>query len=483
MSTLGKYLYNLLYLLSNILFPVVTFAWAARVLGPEGIGRVQIVLNLAQYFVMVAALGLSVYGVREVARVAGDRERLGRVFFALVTINLVTSLLMLGVYFVVVTATGWLAKDPGLYGVAGLLILTGFLTLDWFYTGVSRFGFLSLRSVVVKSLALAALFLFVRDRNDLLIYLAINVMTVVLTNLWNALEVSRMVRFSFRGVALRSHFSGLGILFLITLMVSIYTVADTLLVGYLAGERAAGLYTAAIRINKILIPFIVALGTVLIPEITRSIDRNHEGRLRKLAGRSFAYLCLVGIPVSMLLFAFAPEIMRIFSGAGFDDAVPAMRISALLPAMIGLGHLFGLQLLVSGGHEKKYLVAVTAGMVVSLILNFWLIPRMQEAGAAVAVTATEAVVTTICILFVFRIFKLSLSWSLAVTTLLVSLVFIPIAWLLRDWMTAPVWILVIGVLASGAWFAGMQRLVIREPHLQELILLLKEKIDIRRRGA
>jgi O-antigen/teichoic acid export membrane protein len=43
-------IYNILLSLTNILFPLISFPYAARILGPKGIGEVQFVMSFAQYF-------------------------------------------------------------------------------------------------------------------------------------------------------------------------------------------------------------------------------------------------------------------------------------------------------------------------------------------------------------------------------------------------------------------------------------------------
>jgi O-antigen/teichoic acid export membrane protein len=274
---------------------------------------------------------------------------------------------------------------------------------------------------------------------------------------------------SFRRLNLRQHIPGLTILFLITATTSFYALGDTLLVGFLAGEEAAGLYTASIKINKIVIPLIVSLGIVLTPRIAQSLNNKdlHEASL--LAGKSFSFICLAGIPVSLGLFAFAPEIMVLFSGSGFATAIPAMQITALLPLVIGLGHLFGLQLLVSGGHEKQYLWATLFGLALSLLLNFTLIPIWQERGAAVANISTEILVTLLSLWFAGRYFTLGLKWGVAVKTLVLCLSFIPLAFWLREWIPGTVLRLGIGVGLSVFIYLIAELMIIRPPFIKELI--------------
>ena len=474
MTTLSKYLYNLLFILSNILFPVITFSYAARVLGPEGIGKVQVVLNFAQYFVLVAALGIPTYGLREVAKVSGDPEKLSKLFSELLTINLLMTLLLLIPFSFLLSTLPQLQPDNQLYWLSGLLVLTGFMTIDWFYTGTEQFRYLSLRSVIIKAVSLVALFLFVRSPEGLIIYLLINILTVMVTNIWNLFNLPVKIRIRFRNLELRKHFSGLTILFLITLAVSVYTLADVLILRIFTDNQSVGFYTAAIKINKILIPVITTLGVVLMPQITQCLAAGDRTTLRTLTERSFAYICLLAIPISAGLLVFAPEIMILFSGVGFEGAVPAMQISAALAILIGLGHLFGLQLLIPGGYEKKYLLATLAGMAVSLTINLLLIPVWKERGAALAMVISEVMVTGASFWFVSRIFSLRFNWTLILKSLAACLVFIPVALLLRETIDGLLLRLIIAVLACAGLYFLIQVAVFRDRHVREAALLVTD---------
>ena len=49
----------------SVLFPLITFPYALRVLGAEGIGKVTYVGSIISYFSLIAMLGISTYAVRE----------------------------------------------------------------------------------------------------------------------------------------------------------------------------------------------------------------------------------------------------------------------------------------------------------------------------------------------------------------------------------------------------------------------------------
>ena len=71
---------NIIRTLLSIIFPLVTFPYVTRVLGPVGLGKTQFASNFISYFVMFAGLGIGTYGIREIAKKRDDKQELSKVF-------------------------------------------------------------------------------------------------------------------------------------------------------------------------------------------------------------------------------------------------------------------------------------------------------------------------------------------------------------------------------------------------------------------
>src|ERR1700743_648979 len=97
-----NYFYNLLLTLVNLLFPILSFPYVSRVLGPVGIGKVQFAFSFATYFVVIAGLGIPIYGTKEIARHKNDKEGRSRVFSELVVIYILTTIIVAIAYLIIV---------------------------------------------------------------------------------------------------------------------------------------------------------------------------------------------------------------------------------------------------------------------------------------------------------------------------------------------------------------------------------------------
>lgn len=475
MSIKRDFVHNILFILSNILFPIVSFSYTSRILGPEGIGKVQFVITFAQYFVLIAALGIPFYGMREVAKVRNDKKQLSKLFSELLLINIISSTVLLIIYFVIIVSFSWFHHDLSFYLLGGIFVLLGFSVLDWFYIGIEQFKFLSIRSIIIKGFALVALLLFVRTKNDLLIYFLITLFSIIGNNIWNLSNLKGQITIHFKEINLRKHLPILLTLFGTSLSISIYTVVDTLFLGFLSDNRAVGFYTAAIKITKLAIPLIFSLGTVLIPKITQSLVAKDRKLTQVLTDQSFSFICLFGIPISFGFYLYAPEIMIIFSGVQFMDAIPTMQIAAPLVFLIGMGHIFGFQLLMPSGNEKYYLLATIFGMITSVSLNIILITILKDKGAAIATVMGELIVSVTACYFVYKKMQLNFNWSLGLNALLASLVFIPIGILLRDFIPDTSIRLVTAIISCASVYFVTQLFIFKESQIRGIYLNLVKK--------
>ena len=79
---------NAILTMSRFLFPLISFPYAARVIKKTGTGKVDFAAAVITYFAMFAQLGIPDYGVKAVAKVRDDKEKLTRVVHELLMINI-----------------------------------------------------------------------------------------------------------------------------------------------------------------------------------------------------------------------------------------------------------------------------------------------------------------------------------------------------------------------------------------------------------
>lgn len=473
-----NYFYNLLLSLANLLFPILSFPYVSRVLGPEGIGKVQFVFSFAQYFALVASIGIPIYGMKEIARYKGDKEGRSRIFSELMAIYLVTSLCLTLIYLFVIFFFPYFSADRQMFLPATLIVFLSFCYIEWLYTGMEEFKSIALRSVLFKLLGLVLMYIFIRERGDFKAYLLIMMFSFLGNNILSFFLIRGKVKFITKGLSIRKHISPLLLILGMTFATSMYTEMDTVLLGLLSNHQTVGLYTAAVKLSKIIIPFVTSMGVILIPKIAKDFAEKNFDEVQKTLDQAFRFLAFFTVPIVFGLLLLAPEFISLFSGAEFLPAVNSMRILALLPLIIGFGHLFLCLILIPSGRNREMFFSVICGLVISLLLNFLLIPHLKEVGSSVANTCSEVVVTLAYFYFIRKHFSFTYEWSLLGKALLSSLLFIPLVLLVRG-LAMPLLITIIVAVGSCAvCYIMLQWFAFKNSFVLDIISMVRIKLKI-----
>jgi stage V sporulation protein B len=154
---------------------------------------------------------------------------------------------------------------------------------------------------------------------------------------------------------------------------------DVLIVNLFAGARQVGLYAVATGLAEMVWYLPNAAGIVLAPRVASS-EPDAADRLTEQVCRVVTALALV---VAGVLAVFAPFVVALFFGSAFSESVWGVWL--LLPGIVTFSVARVLSMYLLGRNRLKVdLVASLVGLVMTLALDFILIPRFGFRGAAVA---------------------------------------------------------------------------------------------------
>ncbi|MDR3694922.1 flippase [Mucilaginibacter sp.] len=463
-----NYIYTLLLTIFNIIFPILSFPYISRILGPTGVGKVQFVITFAQYFALIAALGIPYYGVREIARVRLNNKELSKTFSELLFIYVITSVLISVVYIIVVMAFTRFSANMSYYLPSLLIVLLGFSSIDWFYQGIEEFKSIALRSIFIKLICLIMMYILVKTIHDALLYLYITIFSVLGNNIINMVFLRNKVSIGIKKINLRKHLKPLFYIFGANLSIAMYNMLDTILLGLLSNDKSVGYYTASTKITRIAMPLVVSIGAVLLPEISASFH-NKDDRYKELLATSYSFIILLAVPITFALFLLAPELIHLVSGNAFSSAIVPMQILSVLPVFIGMGNLLGVQVLISSGREREMLKSVMVGMVLSIALNIALVPKTHEVGAAIANSVTELIVSCVFYYFVKKAFGITFSIKTFFYSILSCLPFIPIIYLLRKSMHSEILLLGVSAISCSFVYFVIKYFFLKDIYTSEII--------------
>jgi PST family polysaccharide transporter len=263
----------------------------------------------------------------------------------------------------------------------------------WYFLGLERMRFPSIVNLTARIAYTGLIFVFVTspDKGWMILALQGISSTVVAVVLfvsmyrdvpWNTPNTARGM------AALRMGWS----MFLFRSAVSLYTTANTFILGLFVPPAVVSFYGGAERSNKAAQAFMQPLSLALFPRMSHLITSN-LARAAQVARHTlllFGGLALViGASIAML----APLLIRIVLGPGYGPAVPVFQVLAILLPLIAISNVLGVQWMWPLGMDRAVNRIIMSAGLLNIVLAVWLAPRYGAVGIAWAVVMAESFVT------------------------------------------------------------------------------------------
>ena len=388
-----NFIMNAMLTMSSFIFPLITFPYVSRVLGPAGYGKVSFATALIAYFLIFAQLGIPTYGVRACAKVRDDKRLLTKTAHELLIINLVMSALSYAVLFLALIFVPKLREDRLLYIVVSLTIIFTTIGMEWLYKALEQYTYITVRSLIFKIVALVAMFCLVRDTDDYVIYGGITILASSASYLMNFIHARKYIDLRpMGGYDFKPHLKAVAVFFAMACATTIYTNLDTVMLGFMKTDDAVGYYNAAVRIKSILVSIVTSLGTVLLPRASYYVEHGQMEEFHRISRKALNFVIMAATPLMLYFIFFARQGILLLSGEDFMGSVLPMQLIMPTLLFIGLTNILGIQILVPTGREKMVLYSVIVGAVVDVVCNLLLIPKLAATGAAMSNMLAEAAV-------------------------------------------------------------------------------------------
>ena len=142
--------YSSFLTLSNYIFGLVVYPYVTRVLGVSNLGTVDFVTNIVAYALLFASFGITMLGIREIAKVKNDRNELNKCYSSLLTLNLIYTSVTLAVYFISICFVDKLSELKTLFIIGSFNILSTTFLVEWLFRGLEDFKYITLRNFAIK---------------------------------------------------------------------------------------------------------------------------------------------------------------------------------------------------------------------------------------------------------------------------------------------------------------------------------------------
>lgn len=438
----------------SVVFPLITFPYVSRVLQVENLGKFNFALSIVDYFILLAALGINTYAIREGARIRDNPEQIHQFASEVFTINLVSMLLsylLLGITVAVVPKLHyyWL-----LIIILSLEMFFRTIGTEWLYSIYEEFAFITIRSIIFQFVSLILMFVFVRKEEDYYIYALIAVFANAGNNIVNFLHAKKLCRFRpVRKFDYKKHLKPILTIFSISVATTIYVSSDSTILGFMTSDYEVGIYSVSVKIYKIIKTCLSAVLVVSIPRLSNYLGRQEYDNYNRTFNSIFQTLVTVMIPAVVGLLCMSRHVVLLIAGESFVEATVSLNLLSLALIVCLFGWIYNSCVLIPHKMEKQLLYTTITSATLNIVFNLILIPIWAEKAAALTTIMAEGCTMIMCMYYSRGLVKVHNITNTLISTLLGSGAIVAICFIFRNFDFGVVLNVVLPVVCSALVYA------------------------------
>ena len=387
---------------ANYIFPLITYPYISRILGPANIGANEFALRIVGYFLLFASLGVTTKGTREVAKSKQSKEECSKTFSSILILNILSTIFILVVYGICIYSVASFQRVKPLLLIGSIQIAFTPFLIEWLYKGMEDFPYITKRSLAVRVLYVISIFIFVKTEEDLLKYFTLTILSMILNAIFNWEHKRKYVRFTIKGLNFKKYIKPYFTFGLYALLTSMYISFNVLFLGIVSTNIEVGYYSAATKLFSVILAFFTSFSAVMMPRMSNMLANHDNESIRCLIFKSFELLYPIALTAILIGEFFAPQIILILSGPGYEGAISPFRIILPLIFVIGTEQILIVQILTPMGKDKAVLINSIVGSICGLVLNFAIVPQLGCTGSAIVWIGSEVAVFSSAFYFVSK---------------------------------------------------------------------------------
>jgi PST family polysaccharide transporter len=379
--------------LADYALPLITVPYLARVLLPAGWGLVVFAQSFSGWMGLVLEYGFGFSATREIARNRDVPERGAEVAAGV----LGASALLLGAATIASLVALWTVPTfrqyPAYLWLAILIAATQGVRPLWYFQGLERMQFPAVLNVIGRLLVTGGIFLSVRRADDgwkVLLLQAISgaaISGVILVEMYKKVP--------WRWPTLRLAYAALRMgwtVFLSRSAVSLYTLANTFILGLFQSAQQVAFYGGAERIERMVQGLLQPISQALYPRMSHLAVKSRS-RAEAMARIGLFAFGLFGLLMCAVCAALAPWIVRILLGPKYLPVIGVFRVMSLMLPLIAVSSILGVQWMLPFGMDRLYNRIILGAGVLNVSLAIYAAPHYGPIGMAWSVVAAEMFVT------------------------------------------------------------------------------------------
>lgn len=392
----------------GIIFPLITYPYVSRVLGVDNLGIYNFSYSIVSYFLLIAAFGISTYGIREGTQYRENKREITRFVSEIFSINLISTVIAYILLFLLIYNVPFLYEYKLIIQILSLEILFTTLGSVWICNIYEDFLFIAIRTIAMQIVSLVLIFVLVKSEHDLVKYVAVLLVSNSGANFLNFFYV-RKKYCKFRPtlkVNWKRHLKPIFIIFSTTVAITIYVSSDTTMLGIMTSDYQVGLYGTAVKIYTIIKNILAAILMVIIPRFSMLLSNDRENEAKILFMKIFDALSVLMLPMIIGLFMLSDDIVILISGAEYAGSAASLRLLSIAIIFSLYSYMFTQCILIPARREDCVFKATLFSAAANILLNIVLIPYWGINAAAATTIIAEVITFCISLIYSKRYIKI-----------------------------------------------------------------------------
>lgn len=320
----------MLYILqvSGYIFPLLTFPYLTRVLGPGNYGVMTFANSAMTYFQLLVDFGFLLSATRVCSLYRDDKAKLTETVSAVIQAKMLISAVGFAVLLVLCASVGAFSQNSLFLIYSYLSVFLSVFVPDYLFRGVEKMGNITYRSLIARAIYTALVFLVVRSSEDYYLIPLLNAASNLFVVVWSWWFVIKKLQVGVRRVSFSKTMEAIhesAIFFVSRIASTAYSASNVFVLGLLFGSTLMGQFGAA---NSLI--------TNARGMYSPIADSLYPYMVSKKNYRLLKWILILTFPLiiggTVFLYVFATPIIRLLCGDAYLAAVPVFR--AMLPLMV-----------------------------------------------------------------------------------------------------------------------------------------------------
>lgn len=473
-----NYIYNLAYQLLVLVAPLVTAPYLARVLGASNLGIYSYINSSGNIISTISLIGIYAYGNRQTAYVRDNRIKLSKTFWELEITRLILGTIGTIIYIIYANFNPEMRRYFLLYYP---YILALFIDCSWVYVGLEDMKPAVMKNFITKFVNIIGIFVFVRKKGDLWIYIFMLAITTLIANIFVYTQLPKYVNKPHGENKpelgqVFNHVKGSLYLFLPQVASMFYLQVDKVMLQWLTGQTTQlAFYDNAEKMINIPLTIITVMSTVMMPRIAYEFQKNDKEAIRILLVKAGKYALLTSFPLMFGMFCIAQQMIPWYLGNEFFPTVTAMMILSPIVLFNSLAGISGAQYFTATNQIGILMKAYASAAVLNVVVNAILIPQYGFVGAAIATVGSSLSSVVIQYYYLNKHIDVKKLIGHGLVYFAGGLIMGVVLWFTTKTMTASVFTTVRQIIIGGVTYV-VYLLIVKDEVMNEIFMKIKGRL-------